>query len=106
MKPCLIRQPAGIGDILFTQKIGKRLLETGRCNKVIWPVSKYYNYLQSYIGVDGIEYVNENSDFEFSKFELKQEINELIDAGLSLSAAAKYLAKKKNLNKRMIYNLF
>ncbi len=46
-----------------------------------------------------------NNDFEFSEIELKQELNELIDAGLSLSAASKYLAKKKNLNKRMIYNL-
>ena len=54
------------------------------------------------IVIKGIE---KYKDFEFSKIELKQELNELIDAGLSLSAASKYLAKKKNLNKRMIYNL-
>ena len=53
-----------------------------------------------------IKGVKKNNDFEFSKIELKQELNELIDAGLSLSAASKYLAKKKNLNKGMIYNLF
>ena len=52
-----------------------------------------------------IKGVKKNNDFKFSKIELKQELNELIDAGLSLSAASKYLAKKKNLNKRMIYNL-
>ena len=55
------------------------------------------------IVIKGIE---KYKDFEFSKIELKQELNELIDAGLSLSAASKYLAKKKNVNKGMIYNLF
>jgi len=43
--------------------------------------------------------------FEFNEFELKQELNELMTAGLSLSAASKYLAKKKNLNKSSIYSL-
>tara|TARA_E500000331_G_C17163942_1_gene672947 strand:+ start:82 stop:885 length:804 start_codon:yes stop_codon:yes gene_type:complete len=36
---------------------------------------------------------------------LKKELNELMEAGLSLSAASKYLAKKKNLKKSIIYNL-
>ena len=36
---------------------------------------------------------------------LKKELNELIYAGLSLSAAAKYLAKKNGLSKNIIYNL-
>ena len=42
---------------------------------------------------------------EFNKFLLKKELDELIDAGLSLSAASSYLAKKKNLTKSKIYNL-
>ena len=42
---------------------------------------------------------------EFNKFELKKELNELINAGLSLSAASKYLAKKKGIQKSIIYNL-
>jgi len=37
---------------------------------------------------------------------LKKELQELINAGLSLSAASKYLAKKKNLKKSIIYNLY
>ncbi len=37
---------------------------------------------------------------------LKAEISELIEAGLSLSRAIKYLAKKKNLSKNLIYNLY
>ena len=46
-----------------------------------------------------------NKKEEFNKPLLKKEIMELIDAGLSLSAAAKYLAKKKNLKKNLLYNL-
>ena len=37
---------------------------------------------------------------------LKKELYELINAGLTLSAASRYLAKKKNLTKNYIYNLY
>ena len=43
---------------------------------------------------------------EFNKVELKQELHELTNAGLSLSAASKYLARKKNLKKGEIYDLY
>ena len=36
---------------------------------------------------------------------LKKELKDLINAGLSLSAASKYLAKKENLTKKVVYNL-
>ena len=49
---------------------------------------------------------NANNDIEINEFELKKELNELINAGLSLSQASKYLAKKNNLPKRLIYNLY
>ena len=42
---------------------------------------------------------------DFDKYELKKDLNELIEAGLSLSAASRYLAKKSNLTKNIIYNL-
>ncbi len=42
---------------------------------------------------------------EFDEIELKHELKELIKAGLSLSAASKYLAKKKNLKKNLIYSM-
>ena len=45
-------------------------------------------------------------DEEFNELNLKKELIELINAGLSLSAASKYLAKKKNLTKNLIYNLY
>ena len=46
-----------------------------------------------------------NKKIEFNKFELKKELNELVNAGLSLSAASKYLAKRKGIQKSIIYNL-
>ena len=55
------------------------------------------------IVVNGIKKSN-NSVYE--KLILKKELDELLSAGLSLSAASKYLAKKKNLKKSLIYNLY
>jgi len=43
---------------------------------------------------------------EFNKIKVKKDLQELIKAGLSLSAASKYLAKKLNLSKNLIYNLY
>ena len=43
---------------------------------------------------------------KLDEFELKNELDDLINAGLSLSQASKYLAKKKNLKKSVIYNLY
>ena len=42
---------------------------------------------------------------EFDKEDLKRDLNELINAGLSFSAASKYLAKKFGIRKSIIYNL-
>ncbi len=55
------------------------------------------------IVIKGLE-KNKNPDFD--KSTLKRELEELINAGLSLSAASSYLAKKKNLTKNVIYNLY
>ena len=46
-----------------------------------------------------------NNNLEFDIFEIKKDLNDLIKAGLTLSAASKYLAKKNNLPKSTIYNL-
>ena len=48
---------------------------------------------------------NKLKNSKINEFVLKKELNELISAGLSLSAASSYLAKKKNLKKSIIYNL-
>ena len=42
---------------------------------------------------------------EFNKADLRRDLDELIKAGLSLSAASKYLAKKNGIKKSIIYNL-
>ena len=51
-------------------------------------------------GIEGKE------NAELNKSIVKKELHELVNAGLSLSAASKYLAKKKNLTKKIIYNLY
>jgi len=46
-----------------------------------------------------------NNNRYFNSFEIKKDLNDLIEAGLSLSAASKYLAKKNNLPKSTVYNM-
>ena len=48
--------------------------------------------------------VSENSDIK--NFELRKELHELVNIGLSLASASKYLAKKYNISKSLIYNLY
>ena len=48
---------------------------------------------------------NKQRDLNFDKFDIKKDLNDLINAGLSLSAASKYLAKKNGVKKSEIYNL-
>tara|TARA_Y100000287_G_C14214909_1_gene352967 strand:- start:584 stop:1450 length:867 start_codon:yes stop_codon:yes gene_type:complete len=43
---------------------------------------------------------------KINQSDLKIELYDLIKAGLSLSSASKYLAKKNNLSKRFVYNLY
>ena len=47
MKKCLIKQPAGIGDILFCQKIVYKLLNDGY--EVWWPVDDCAEWIGDYI---------------------------------------------------------
>ncbi len=54
--------------------------------------------------IKGIDKSKEKSDF--NKIILKKELVDLINAGLSLSKASSYLAKKKNLPKSVIYNIY
>ena len=44
-------------------------------------------------------------DLVTDKLTIKKDLNDLITAGLSLSAASKYLAKKNGLKKSEIYNM-
>ncbi len=56
------------------------------------------------IVMKGINKSNQNPKFD--SLELKKELHALTSAGLSLSSASKYLAKKNNLPKSSIYNLY
>ena len=47
-----------------------------------------------------------NFKSEFDEFELKKELCDLINAGMSLSQASKYLARKNNLKKNIVYDLY
>ena len=49
--------------------------------------------------------INEKRDLNQDKLIIKKDLNDLINAGLSLSAASKYLAKKNGLKKSEIYNM-
>ena len=49
--------------------------------------------------------IHKDKNEEINKSDLKKDLNELTNAGLSLSAASKYLAKKYGIKKSIIYNL-
>ena len=53
-----------------------------------------------------IKGINKRTDLEFDESQLKKELIDLVKAGLSLSAASKYLAKKHCVKKNIIYNLY
>ena len=53
-----------------------------------------------------IKGLSKSNNTEINKNKIKKELDELINAGLSLSAASKYLSKKTNLKKSLIYNLY
>ena len=54
--------------------------------------------------IKGIE--AEKKENEFNKLEIKNDLYELTNAGLSLSAASKYLARRNNIKKNSIYDLY
>ena len=55
------------------------------------------------IVIKGIEKTKKT---DFDKAQIKKELHALINAGLSLPSASKYLAKKENLPRKIIYNLY
>jgi len=55
-KTCLIIQPAGLGDILYCQKIAKKLVIKGY--EVYWPIIPHFSYISEYIKHPGIHFCN------------------------------------------------
>ena len=54
--------------------------------------------------IDGINKPKKN--VQINEYELKKDLHDLINAGLSISEASKYLAKKNNLRKNLIYKMY
>ena len=54
--------------------------------------------------IKGITKVKTNDNY--NELELQKDLHELTKAGLNLAAASKYLAKKNNLKKNIIYNMY
>ena len=62
-KYCLIRQPAGLGDILFCQKVAKKVINQDNLD-VIWPIIPEFIDIIPYISSERISYVSTNDRFQ------------------------------------------
>lgn len=62
-KVCLIRQHAGLGDILFCLKIARSMTERGY--RVVWPVISQYSFISDYIKIKNLFFVDENKPFPY-----------------------------------------
>ncbi len=47
-----------------------------------------------------------NQKLDFDEFALKKELRDLINSGITLSKASKYLARKNNIKKSIIYDMY
>ena len=59
MKPCVIKQPAGIGDVFFLQKVAHTYREKG-C-EIIWPLRDDIFWISDYI--PNISWYRESDNF-------------------------------------------
>lgn len=59
MKPCVIKQPAGIGDIFFCQKIAHVM--RGKGYDVIWPIRSDILWIGDYI--KNVQFVSQEDQF-------------------------------------------
>ena len=94
----------GSREILVARELTKKYEEHIGSN-----IDQVIEYFESYevlgeltIVIKGLK---KDPNKEIDTIYLKEELKELVKAGLSLSSAARYLAKKKNIPKSIIYNL-
>ena len=81
----------------FEENIGKNINEVIEFFENKDPIGEFTLILNG---------INDKKEKDFDHITLKIELHELVSFGLSLTAASKYLAKKNNLSKRIIYNLY
>ncbi len=96
----------GEREIIVSRELTKKFEEN--IGKNIQEVISYFEN-KEVIGeitlvIKGIKKDSQN-DY-YNKLELKKDLLELTKAGLNLSAASKYLAKKNNLKKSIIYDMY
>ncbi len=96
----------GEREIVVSRELTKKYEEQigNNINEVI-EYFKYKEILGEFtIVIKGKNKIKQKS--EFNELQLKKELNDLRNAGLSLSQASKYLAKKNNLTKSEIYKIY
>jgi len=99
----LLELCGGEREIMVARELTKKFEEHvgNNINNVI----EFYRY-KEIVGEITIVIKGRNKrDFNPNISIIKKDLNDLIDAGLSLSAASKYLAKKNGLKKSEVYNL-
>ena len=63
-KKCIVKQPAGLGDILYCLHIAEKIIEKYQCD-IIWPVITQYNFISNYIKRDHLVFVDESENFPY-----------------------------------------
>ena len=93
-------------EILVTRELTKKFEEHigNNVEEVISYFEKKEVLGEITIVIKGINKSNDPNELDNS--EVKKELNDLISAGLSLTEASKYLAKKYNMRKSYFYNIF
>lgn len=75
MKPVIIKQTRGLGDILFCQKIAYHYIEQNR--PVLWPVHQTYEYIAEYFTAP--TFIYEGTDFPFKAHYLSCGYGQIFD---------------------------
>lgn len=72
----LLRQPSGLGDIFYIQKIVHKIIEKYQPKQVIWPLCNQYYEIKDYFKLpDVVRFVSEDEDFLGKELYLSNEYN-------------------------------
>ena len=95
----------GDREIIVARELTKRFEEHigSKIDQVIKIFEKKEVIGEFTIIIKGVEQEKSES---INKLEIKTELQELVNIGLSLSSAARFIAKKNNIPKNKVYNLF